>query len=218
VGKLGRRYQEWLGAPCLASEPLRMFDNAFMEAASKTPWWTVPLLWLPLALYSLWSALVWHAAPPGAAAAHAAAGLLAWALVEYALHRFVFHAKPTSYWGITLHFSFHGCHHKHPSDRLRLVFPPLFAAPLVAGFRAAIAAALAGEPGLAAAFFAGMLSGYVAYDCMHYFSHHAASPPRWMARSRKAHLEHHFVDSTRGFGVSGDLFDRVFGTLPRRGA
>jgi len=213
VGKLGRRYQEWLGAPCLASEPLRMFDSHFLEGASKTPWWTVPLLWLPLALFSLWAALVRHATPAAAAAAHACGGLLAWSLVEYALHRFVFHARPTSYWGITLHFSFHGCHHKHPSDRLRLVFPPLFAAPLVAGFRFAIAAAL--PVGRAAPFFAGMLSGYVAYDCMHYFSHHAARPPRWLARSRKAHLEHHFVDSTHGFGVSGDLFDRVFGTLPK---
>lgn len=42
-------------------------------------------------------------------------------LVEYCLHRFLFHASPSSYWGITLHYSFHGCHHKYPNDRLRLV-------------------------------------------------------------------------------------------------
>lgn len=45
-------------------------------------------------------------------------------LVEYCLHRFLFHASPASYWGITLHYAFHGCHHKYPNDRLRLVRGP----------------------------------------------------------------------------------------------
>lgn len=39
--------------------------------------------------------------------------------------RNIFHAHPHSYWAITFHFGFHGCHHKYPRDRERLVFPPL---------------------------------------------------------------------------------------------
>ena len=60
-------------------------------------------------------------------------GILLWQLTEYCIHRFLFHLEPSSYWGITLHFTFHGCHHKWPLDNLRLVFPPVPAAPIVAG-------------------------------------------------------------------------------------
>ncbi|KAI8568533.1 hypothetical protein RHMOL_Rhmol02G0208000 [Rhododendron molle] len=51
-------------------------------------------------------------------------GIFIWTLMEYTLHRFLFHIKTKSYWGNTLHYLLHGCHHKHPMDGLRLVFPP----------------------------------------------------------------------------------------------
>ena len=60
-------------------------------------------------------------------------GILLWQLTEYCIHRFLFHIEPSSYWGITFHFTFHGCHHKWPLDSLRLVFPPVPACPIVAG-------------------------------------------------------------------------------------
>lgn len=60
-------------------------------------------------------------------------GVLGWQLTEYCIHRFLFHIEPSSYWGITLHFTFHGCHHKWPMDSLRLVFPPVPAVPIVSG-------------------------------------------------------------------------------------
>ena len=41
-----------------------------------------------------------------------------------------------------VHFTLHGCHHKFPLDRGRLVFPPLPAAACAAGLRAACRAAL----------------------------------------------------------------------------
>ena len=46
------------------------------------------------------------------------------------------------YWGITLHFLFHGCHHKFPTDALRLVFPPLPAAAIAAGIWGSLRACL----------------------------------------------------------------------------
>jgi len=198
----------------MGAAPLRLFDSPLLEACSKTPWWTVPILWLPLALAALAHAVA--AAGLVAAAGYAALGFAAWLCLEYALHRFLFHAHVVSRAGITLHFAFHGCHHKQPQDGLRLVFPPLFAAPLVAFFRAALAAALPG-PGRARAAFGGMLAGYVAYDCTHYWSHHAGTAlPAWLAGVRAAHLAHHFRDSSRGFGVSSSLLDALLGTLPLR--
>ncbi len=52
------------------------------------------------------------------------AGMFIWQVMEYAIHRFVFHREPSGYWGVTVHFLLHGCHHKYPADALRLVFPP----------------------------------------------------------------------------------------------
>lgn len=190
-----------------------MFDSWLLETFSKTPWWTVPLLWLPLVCRSLHQALLLHSLSPPLCLLYSLLGLLAWAAVEYVLHRFVFHCEPSSAALITLHFSLHGCHHKRPMDRLRLVFPPLFASPIVFFFWHLCHAAAA-EPGRGAALFAGMLAGYVTYDCTHFFTHHTARARGWLALVRRTHLAHHFVDSTASFGVSSPLLDFLCGTRP----
>ena len=93
-------------------------------------------------------------------------------------------------------------------DRLRLVFPPL--------------------PGYAVHYFliitpmswvvpsnilygvaAGELFGYVLYDLVHYFLHHATPSDRYFKRY---HMLHHYKMGTTGFGVSNKLWDLVFGT------
>lgn len=215
VGKLGARYHEWLRYPILSTEPLRMFDSWFLETFSKTPWWTVPLLWLPLWCWSLWWAVVPQHTPPALMPPLLSLGLLAWSLLEYTLHRFVFHAQPTRPLAIMLHYSLHGCHHKQPGDRLRLVFPPLFAAPLVAFFWHACRAAMGGLRGPGATVFAGMLLGYVFYDMSHYAMHRPGAAPKWLRRARRTHLAHHYVDDMVSFGVSSDLMDRIWGTQPK---
>ena len=60
------------------------------------------------------------------------AGFLVWTLAEYLLHRFVFHGEdnwlayvPENRFIFTGHFWIHGLLHSFPSDRLRLVFPPI---------------------------------------------------------------------------------------------
>ena len=65
-------------------------------------------------------------------------GCLAWQALEYSVHRLAFHAPVRSYWAITVHFMFHGCHHKFPSDPDRLVFPPLPAAAIASGIWGAL--------------------------------------------------------------------------------
>ncbi len=101
----------------------------------------MPLLWLPLVVYTFCRAL--HTTLPLAAAVLlAATGVVAWGLVEYCIHRFVFHAQPRSSWAIFLHFLFHGCHHKYPMDVERLVFPPIPASWVVYLFYSLLHAAL----------------------------------------------------------------------------
>ncbi len=169
VGLLGPElYWQWAHRP-VPGQP-RFFAHPLLEACTKTPWWLVPLLWLPLFLGCL--AHAWRAHPrPWELAAHLVLGVLCWQLLEYAIHRFVFHARPRSYLGITLHFLLHGNHHKFPADPLRLVFPPLPASLLVLAVWRALHAVL--PPRHAVPLFAGMGVGYVAYDCMHYAMHHA---------------------------------------------
>ena len=64
-----------------------------------------------------------------------------WSIGQFS-RRFIFHAQPVGYWPITLHFGFHGCHHKFPMDKERLVFPPLPAFAVASVIYALLAAAL----------------------------------------------------------------------------
>ncbi|KAE9461459.1 hypothetical protein C3L33_06635, partial [Rhododendron williamsianum] len=72
--------------------------------------------------------------------------------------------------GNTIHYLLHGCHHKHPMDGLRLVFPPAATAVLFVPFWKLVE--LVFTPSLTPAMFGGGLLGYVMYDVTHYYLHH----------------------------------------------
>ncbi len=137
---------------------------------------------------------------------------MAWQLLEYTVHRFVFHARLTSPLGITFHFLFHGCHHKYPMDRLRLVFPPVPASALVGAVFVVLRATL--PPQHALPMFAGMGYGYVAYDCLHYALHHHGQglPGGMLQDLRQRHMHHHYKNSCTGYGISSVVFDVLLGT------
>jgi 4-hydroxysphinganine ceramide fatty acyl 2-hydroxylase len=105
----------------------------------------------------------------------------------------------------------HGIHHAFPMDRLKLVFPPI--------------------PGLAVHFVliiipmsyviprpylytvvAGELFGYVLYDMVHYYLHHATPKDFYFKDLKRYHMLHHYKQGTIGFGVSNKLWDYVFGS------
>ncbi len=142
-----------------------------------------------------------------------AGGLVIWTLSEYWLHRKVFHWDPDHPIGHRLHFVIHGVHHDHPNDRMRLVMPPGASIPLAALFFGAFWLVF----GLPTAYplFAGFLAGYLTYDYMHYYLHHAVPKSDFGKRLREQHMRHHFQDHRYGFGVSSPLWDVVFRTLPR---
>lgn len=70
-------------------ESAPLFGN-FLEPLSKTPWYLVPIIWLPCGSYGIWIAYNelqnW-----GLVSALVVLGLLLWTLVEYGLHRCLFH-------------------------------------------------------------------------------------------------------------------------------
>ncbi len=71
-----------------------------------------------------------------------------------------------------------------------------------------------GHSAWGASFFAGLVTGYVGYDMLHYAMHHFRLRPPVLAYLRKRHMQHHAVSWDKRFGVSSPLWDRVFGTEP----
>lgn len=165
---MGKRYDAWTHAPKQGS-PI-YFGNALMEMTTNTPWFLVPSIWVPVSLAMLYTAINSYGVSVVDSIARAFYGMAFWTLLEYCIHRFLFHADVTSYWTITFHFAFHGVHHKWPLDRLRLVFPPTFAAPVIYLLFSAFDSVM--ERGSALCMLAGGVLGYVAYDVTHYGLHH----------------------------------------------
>lgn len=202
-------YMAWVDAPS-TGHPI-MFANSMMERMTSTPWFVVPLLWVPVAC-----ALLHHAHTRlGLAAASlpwaVAVGVLGWQLVEYSIHRWLFHLKPTGPKSIELHFMLHGHHHKYPMDVDRLVFPPLPAGLAMGLFFGLLASLL--PLAWAVALMGGGILGYTAYDTTHWALHSNAWDPFVTPKLRTSHMDHHYVNDTVGYGISSTLYDLLFGTL-----
>lgn len=139
-----------------------------------------------------------------------AAGWLLLSLIEYLLHRFFFHRRaPSSREGRIEAFLAHGYHHQYPLDVTRLVLPPMVTVPLAVPVFALAHLALGplGDMG-----FAGLVTGYIAYDTIHYLTHHTHAKRGPMAWLRRYHMLHHHDRVPGRYGVSSPLWDLVFGT------
>jgi len=193
-----------------ASAPL--FGN-FLEPLSLTPWWVVPMVWLPPVAYGTFLATV-NMNNPLLTASYWVFGLGLWTLVEYSLHRFLFHIEdylPDNRVGVTLHFLLHGIHHYLPMDKLRLVMPPTLFLVLATPFYHLAHYLFSYDWYVATAVFCGGIFGYICYDLTHYFLHHRTLPS-YYRELKKYHLQHHFADYDNGFGVTSRFWDRIFGT------
>lgn len=190
-------------------EGIRVFNNGFIEQVLSKAHPVMPIVWTGFFIgLGLWRT---------ATGSHLARdlglvtlGVLLWTLVEYLLHRFVFHWEPKGERGRMWAFFVHGYHHEFPDDRMRLVAPPL----MLIFFGVLVGFGYYGlfGPGLWAQVFAGTCVGYVAYDWIHFYTHHAT--PRnpvgkWL---RTYHLRHHFQANGQRYGISTPLWDVVFGT------
>jgi sterol desaturase/sphingolipid hydroxylase (fatty acid hydroxylase superfamily) len=194
---------------------IRVFESGALEFVSRAHPVT-PALWAgPVGAYGLYRGVV---GPLGAARSLGlfVFGWLLWSLLEYWLHRSVFHfgdraTTPTEKFRF---FMIHGYHHDFPNDPMRLVAPPMLGWPL-----AVIVGALyyvVFGPTVVYPVLAGTFVGYIAYDWVHYYTHHFRPTThlgRWM---RKYHMEHHYLDHGAHFGVSSPLWDVVFGTFRAR--
>jgi len=230
---VGQLYHDWIDHPKMRR--VRMFDSDYIEAASFTPWWIVPALYIPWGLLELDLAHqdLTHTPPDelsvlplllrnGCAAPLSlwlvcaslfCAGVFLWTLFEYLVHKHCFHWTPPSAAWNMLHFIGHGMHHLTPADKYRLVFPPAVSSLLGLAMRGLFYGVLF-PVGVRSALFGGFVVGYACYESIHYLAHHCPLGSYLQERFRM-HSAHHFnprkVDKL--YGVSTPMWDHVFGTL-----
>ncbi|XP_020282807.1 fatty acid 2-hydroxylase [Pseudomyrmex gracilis] len=216
VGLMGDRYWEWVNLP--VNRPIRFFQSDILETLSVTPWYVLPIFWLPMATYFFYVGCSSHTAINIAVTLQNilpsfVLGVFIWTVVEYFVHKKIFHFKPphNSKLLITLHFLFHGNHHKAPLDGRRLVIPPILGAIVAAIVWKAYKAMF---PLTIAPFVAvGTIMGYLCYDLMHYYLHYGAPKAgSYLYTMKRRHNYHHFVYHDQGFGVTSELWDRLLNT------
>ena len=198
--------------------PIRLFKSDFLEFFTHISPVAVTIIWLPVALYFMVSAILQR---PAGAWLHIPAGfvigLFVWTLAEYLLHRFVFHFQARAPWQERIIFLFHGIHHVQPNCKTRLVMPPVVSIPLAFIFYGALALILGialQAPHWIAPVFSGLITGYLAYDLTHYATHHLPLKGRYLKYLKKYHMLHHFKTPDARYGVSSPLWDFVFRTAP----
>ena len=193
-----------------SSESIRMFKNGLLESLSKVHYFVPLIVYIPVIVFLGWisfsdahmntlSFICWFAA-----------GLFVWSFSEYVMHRYVFHFYPKSKIGKRIHFIFHGVHHDYPNDTKRLVMPLSASIPMASALYFLFLVLL--PAGTIYAFFCGFLLGYLVYDMMHYALHHANFKSGFWKKLKKHHMLHHYSDSTKGYGVSSTIWDKILGS------
>lgn len=138
------------------------------------------------------------------------AGVFLWSLTEYLLHRFGFHHVAKTALGKKIVLYCHGYHHQAPAETRRAVM--IMSLPsatiLLLGFHLVLPSAWAGL------LFGGLLSGYLAYDGVHYALHHWSFQNRVGKFLKAYHLRHHGREHDKAFGVTSPFWDMIFGTRP----
>lgn len=191
---------------------IQIFKNKFIENVFGKAHWITPIIWFgPLIAYGLYRGI----SSPRLGALWTVplflAGWLMWTLLEYVLHRFLFHMDASKPERKIRVFMMHGYHHEFPDDRMRLVAPPAMSwgpAIIISTLYYFVFGSTFCWPILA-----GSATGYVAYDWIHYYTHHGRPKGgigKWL---RRYHMLHHYEHgaNTR-YGVSSPLWDYVFGT------
>ena len=128
-------------------------------------------------------------------------GLFAWTFIEYGIHGFLSHIFTT--FATPLHDE----HHRDP----HAVFTVGAWLP-----KAIITALIFGRFGItpATTVWLGIVTGFLAYEFLHYRIHFARPICAIEDRLRTRHLAHHFRDPGQIFGVTNRIWDRALHSEP----
>lgn len=200
-------------------EPIRLFKSDFLEFFTHITPQAVLIIWSPVVLFFLYRTIVdWEKfSNPVLILAAILFGLFFWTFTEYTLHRFLFHLPPTSPTAERISFLFHGIHHVQPAIKTRLVMPPAVSIPMAALFYGLFwlfFSVLIQAGHWTAPVFAAFMLGYLAYDMIHYATHHLPMRGKISKFLKRHHMMHHMRSPNARFGVSSHYWDIVFKTLP----
>jgi sterol desaturase/sphingolipid hydroxylase (fatty acid hydroxylase superfamily) len=171
------------------------------------PWWPIAA-YGPVAVACVVINLVGESPPAWAWFILPASGLLLWTLIEYILHSQLLHDPPAPFrWVSVSHLD----HHAAPDDATQVVTRLAFSLPLAIIIFVGLCLGFH-SVGWAGLVFAGLITGYLGYEVIHYSIHQVALVRRLLRPLASHHLHHHFADSSRCFGVSTPLWDWVFRT------
>lgn len=196
----------------------RIFKNQHLEMLTKTRPWVIYSIYIPVNIFFVvYAWLQFHYSIKLIAIIFFTA-MISWSLFEYLVHRFLFHFEASSSLGKRLVYIFHENHHDFPRDKSRLFMPPapsILMALVVFFLFYCISLLISGSGGYAMVFFSGFISGYLVYVSIH-FAIHSYAPPKYLKILWRNHHLHHYKYPDRAFGVSSILWDKLFGTLPKR--
>ncbi|CAG8574590.1 15119_t:CDS:2 [Acaulospora morrowiae] len=191
---------------------VKLFESPYLEILTKTPWYVIPIIWIPVVYYH--ASMASENLGLNTISVLFVIGIWIWTLLEYALHRFVFHVDnllPDHPYALSLHFTLHGIHHYLPMDRMRLVMPPIL------GGTIAIPIMRAGyfifPESITHALIAGAVFGYICYDMTHYYLHHARPFGQHLQEMKTYHLNHHYKNYELGYGITSKFWDKMFNTV-----
>lgn len=193
-----------------SSDSIRIFKNDLFESLSKVHYYVPLIVYVPVISFLGWKSFTDVHMSLMHFTGWLLAGLFLWTITEYVLHRWVFHFYPKSEFGQRIHFIFHGVHHDYPNDSKRLVLPPSASIPMALALYFLFLYLL--PAGTIYAFYTGFLIGYLIYDMTHYALHHANFKSPFWKKLKQHHMLHHYSDSTKGYGVSSALWDKILGS------
>ncbi len=132
-------------------------------------------------------------------------GYVGWTLIEYLVHRSILHHVA----------AFRALHKAHHDASHELVGTPTIYSVSAFYLLGYLPLAEIWGRGIAASVLTGLLIGYSSYVVLHYALHHVSSHGfRIIKRLKRKHALHHQFQDTN-FGVTNDIWDRIFGTFAK---
>lgn len=191
----------------------RKFSSPLVEFFSRTP------VWQPVTFYNLTAAVLLYFCfaewgfPVLESVGLFFGGWLFFSLVEYCMHRWVFHMHIGTNLRKTIQYNAHGIHHEYPKDRDTLAMPLVLSICLAAVFMGTFYLIMGNR---AFAFVPGIYVGYGLYLGVHWLVHALPPPNNFLKSLWLNHSVHHYRDDRVVFGVSSQLWDMIFGTMPKK--
>jgi sterol desaturase/sphingolipid hydroxylase (fatty acid hydroxylase superfamily) len=166
-------------------------------------------VYVPLSVYAFMWSLRKGSVSMFSLFALVAIGLFGWTLLEYILHWIVHTGNGTSIGNIVS--LLHQGHHRNPSYEAKITTPLYGSLPILIVLLTLLRL-IGGSWEVSLMIMTGIVSGYLAYELVHFNIHRSLKRGRATAFRSAAHVFHHHHNQSRCFGVTTPLWDWMFGT------